>query len=281
MKVNRRKFLKLTTAGLAGGLLSTVGGYLYSTRLEANLLTIERVAIRLPHLPPALEGFRIVQLSDIHLHPFTQIEFVQAAVEQVNRMRPDLVALTGDYVLRRAESIFELAPVLGRLNARYGVVAILGNHDLWTSAAIVRQGLAGAGLPVLVNQGQTITVGRAVLYVAGVDDGWSGRPDLAAALSARPAEATTILLAHEPDLADDFAADGRVDLQLSGHSHGGQVRFPGIGAPILPYLGQKYDMGLYRLGQMWLYTNRGLGVIGPPVRFNCPPEVTEFTLTGV
>jgi len=96
-----------------------------------------------------------------------------------------------------------------------------------------------------------------------------------------PAETTTILLAHEPDLADRFARDGRVSVQLSGHSHGGQVRLPGIGAVILPYLGRKYDLGLYQVNGMWLYTNRGIGNVAEPVRLNCPPEITEITLVGV
>jgi hypothetical protein len=152
---------------------------------------------------------------------------------------------------------------------------------LWTNADIVHEGLTQAGIPLLRNSGRALEIGRAVLFVAGLDDGWSGRPNLDTALAARPAGAATVLMFHEPDLADAIAPDGRINLQLSGHSHGGQVRLPGLGAPILPYLGQKYDQGLYSLRDMWLYTNRGLGVVGPPVRFNCPPEVTDLTLTGV
>ena len=101
-----------------------------------------------------------------------------------------------------------------------------------------------------------------------------------AALDNRPSDVATILLAHEPDLADTFSLDSRVSLQLSGHSHGGQVRIPGLGAPILPYLGQKYDQGLQQVNDMWVYTNRGIGVISPPVRFNCRPEVTEIMLVS-
>ena len=130
------------------------------------------------------------------------------------------------------------------------------------------------------NKGVTLSINNTPLYLAGVDDGWSGRPDLPAALANRPAGTTTVLLAHEPDLADTFSRDQRVSLQISGHSHGGQIRFPGIGAFILPYLGRKYDRGLYRVNEMWLYTNRGLGNIIEPVRFNCAPEVTEITLVG-
>lgn len=279
MKVSRRGFLKAFGHIVLGGGLAAAAGYGYTTHIEPEWLVVERVQIPIRRLNPSLEGFRIVQLSDIHLHPFVQIELVQEAVAMANRLGPDLVVLTGDYVLQSAESIFELAPVLALLNARYGVFTILGNHDLWTDAGVVRAGLVEAGLPVLCNQGQAIQVGRGLIYLAGLDDGWSGAPDLDATLNRQPAGALTILLAHEPDLAGGFARDGRVSLQLSGHSHGGQVRLPGLGAPVLPYLGQKYDQGLYRVQEMWLYTNRGIGVIGPPIRFNCPPEITEITLT--
>ncbi len=119
------------------------------------------------------------------------------------------------------------------------------------------------------------------IYLAGLDDLWSGQADLTAALAQAPANVPTILLVHEPDFADTVAKDGRVSLQLSGHSHGGQVRLPGIGAPILPYLGRKYDQGLYNVNNMWLYTNRGIGLGRIPLRINCPPEITEFTLTSV
>jgi predicted MPP superfamily phosphohydrolase len=283
MKISRRGFLKAAGQLAVGGCVATAGGlagYQYSLRVETEWLAVEKVQIPLKKLKPALKGFKIVQLSDIHLHPFTQIDFVQKTVTTVNALQPDLTVVTGDYVLQSADSIFELAPVLASLDAKYGVFTILGNHDLWTDAKVVRAGLREGGLPVLRNEGLTLDIGGEAIYLAGVDDGWSGQPDLNAALVNRLSEIPTILLAHEPDLADTFSLDGRVSLQLSGHSHGGQVRFPSLGAPILPYLGRKYDQGLYEVNGMWLYTNRGIGVIGPPVRFNCRPEVTEMTLVG-
>jgi predicted MPP superfamily phosphohydrolase len=131
---------------------------------------------------------------------------------------------------------------------------------------------------VLDNSGVALSAGGSQLYLAGVDDCWSGAPDLELALDGAPAAAPVVLLAHEPDFADTFALDGRVSLQLSGHSHCGQVRLPGIGALVLPTYGQKYDAGLNKASNMWVYTTRGIGVIGPPVRFNCPPEITEIML---
>ena len=280
--MDRRRFLKsLAKIGGAGFLLTAggaYGGYHYVTQTEPQWPVVERVQIPLKNLNSTLDGFKIVQMSDLHLQPYTTIEFIQEAITITNTLQPDLVALTGDFVLEEAEAIFDLAPALTGLNPKYGIFTVLGNHDLWTNREVVQRGLEQQGIPVLTNRGQAIGVGRTSLYIAGVDDGWSGHPDLAAALAALPANTPTILLAHEPDLVDSFAPDGRVSLQLSGHSHGGQVRFPGVGPLILPHLGQKYDLGLYQVDHTWLYTNRGLGVIWPPVRFNCRPEITEITL---
>lgn len=155
------------------------------------------------------------------------------------------------------------------------VLACLGNHDHWTDADAVAGALSDAGLTMLRNAAREVADG---LWVAAVDDVWEQQADLGKALEGAPAGAIIVLLAHEPDYADEVAADGRVSLQLSGHSHGGQVRLPFIGAPFLPYLGRKYPAGLYRVGGMWLYVNRGVGLISPAVRFNCRPEVTLLTL---
>jgi uncharacterized protein len=202
---------------------------------------------------------------------------VQAAVEAVNQLRPDAVMLTGDYVSRDAALAEPCAQALGALQAPAGVYAVLGNHDHWTDAGEVERALAAQSLTVLRNDAVPIERGGARLWIAGVDDVRQRRADLDRALRLVPADQAAILLAHEPDYAD-LAAQHPIDLQLSGHSHGGQVRLPILGAPFLPYLGRKYPRGLYRLGALQLYTNRGLGVVAPPVRFNCPPEITLLTL---
>ncbi len=195
-----------------------------------------------------------------------------------NALKPDLIVLLGDYVWRDVETIFDLAPVLAGLDARHGVFAATGNHDYWTDIDVISLGLEEAGLPLLINQGVPISVGEKGLYLAGLDDGWSGEPDLQTTMRDLMPGTTTVLLAHEPDLADKYALDERIALQLSGHSHGGQIRRRGVGALILPYLAWKYDMGLYKVNEMWLYTNRGLGVTNEPVRYNCSPEITEIIL---
>ena len=280
MKLSRREFLKLAGPLAIGGCAAAYGSARYLRYNKAEALTVEHVQIPIKNLKSGVEGLKIVQLSDIHLHPHTKIEFVQKAIALANSLQPDLVVLTGDYVSRKADSIFELAPVLAGLNAKYGVFTILGNHDLWTNRAVVTDALRAAGLPVLHNEGLEINVGQDSIFLAGLDDLWSGQPDLHAALDKKAGDMPVIMLAHEPDFADTLSADGQIALQISGHSHGGQVRLPGIGAPILPYLGKKYDQGLYKVNDMWLYTNRGIGLSSIPIRINCPPEITEFTLVG-
>jgi len=278
--MSRRKFLAAGTMALGGAVATAV--YHLHSHDESGQLVVERLTLPIRGLDPALEGFRLVQLSDFHLYPFTQPELVREAVALTNELQPDLTVLTGDYVWRDVDAIFELAPILVGLNARHGVYAAMGNHDLWTDVGVVSQGFAEAGLPVLINDGLPITQGRGALYLAGLDDGWAGQPNLEAALRQAPTGAPVVLLLHEPDLAETYARDPRIALQLSGHSHGGQVRFSRLGgALILPYLGRKYDMGLYKVRDMWLYTNRGIGVTNEPIRFNCPPEITEITLVSV
>ncbi|MEM7345051.1 MAG: metallophosphoesterase [Chloroflexota bacterium] len=279
-KINRRTFLKIAGGLAVGGGLAASGSYYYASRIEPEKIVIEPVTIPLKNLRPALEGLKIVQLSDIHLHPYTQIELVERAVAMANTLKPDLAVITGDHVLQEPESVFELAPALAALETRYGVFVSFGNHDLHLprNLEIMKTGFEESGIIVLQNNNVIFDVGKAQLQLAGLDDAIKGQPHLQAALEGWREETTTLLLAHEPDLADDIAKDGRVALQLSGHSHGGQIRLPGRGALALPPLGRKYDQGLYQVDDMWLYTNRGLGVLGLPIRFNCPPEVTAITL---
>ncbi len=275
-KISRRKFLGLGAAAFLGGV--AVGStYLYIND-ESKEPVVEKVQIPIRTLPESLEGFTIAILSDFHLYPLTQLPLIETAVVMTNALNPDLTVLLGDYVWHEVEAIFDLAPALGKLNARHGIYCIMGNHDLWTNGDIVMQGLEEAHLPILRNEGTTIPAGKESLYLAGLDDGWSGNPDLTLALANREKNAATVLLMHEPDLADKYALDDSIALQLSGHSHGGQIRFPYVGAIILPYLAWKYDMGLYKVKDLWLYTNRGLGVTNEPIRYHCAPEITEITL---
>lgn len=274
--LNRREFLKVVGLTVGGGLVAA-SSYLAISD-ESQDPVVDQVPIRIKNLHPSLEGFTLLQMTDQHLYPLTQPSLIKKSVAIANSLNPDLVVLTGDYVWQDLEAIDELAPILAGLDAKYGVFSTLGNHDYWLDADVITTTLEAAGLPVLVNQGLSVKHGKGSFYLAGLDDGWSGNPDLDATLDGAMPGDPVILLCHEPDLADRYALDGRVSLQLSGHSHGGQIRLPGIGALILPYLGRKYDIGLYKVDQMLLYTNRGLGVISEPIRYNCPPEITQFEL---
>jgi predicted MPP superfamily phosphohydrolase len=274
--LNRREFLKVSGLAVGGGLVAATS-YL-AINDESQEPVIDRIPLAIKKLHPALEGLTIVQITDVHLYPMTQPELVKKSVLMANELNPDLVVLTGDYVWQDLAAIDELAPILSGLDAKYGVFSTLGNHDYWLDADVVTAAMESAGLPVLINQGLSIQQGKGSIYIGGLDDGWSGHPNLDKTLEGVNSAEAVILLCHEPDLADQYSLDGRVDVQLSGHTHGGQIRFPGIGALVLPYLGRKYDLGLYKVNDMLLYTNRGLGVISEPVRFNCPPEISQFVL---
>lgn len=260
----------------AASLLTIAGGIALAD--ESHEPVVDRVPIPIKGLPPALEGFSIAQMSDIHLEPFTQPGLVQRAVEMTNQLKADLVVLTGDFVWKVREAAYELAPILAGLNARYGVYSVMGNHDYWLDIQALQSAFDENHLPVLYNEGVPISIGSSVLYLAGMDDGWSGQPDLPQALEKAPPGAPVVLLLHEPDLADETSKDPRVSLQLSGHTHGGQV-LVGCRPPFFhPYLGKKYWSGLYDVNGMALYTNRGLGTISVPFRINCPPEITQLIL---
>jgi len=276
VQMSRRQFLKYGGVAVAAGVVGTSS--VLALGNESSEVSVEHIPIPIKRLPEAFNGFTIAQLSDIHLLPYTRPEFVEKAVAITNSLNPDVIVLTGDYVWHDKEAMFELAPIIAKLNARNGVYAILGNHDYWLDVDLVLKGFQEAHIPMLINEHVPITAGGSTLVLAGLDDGWSGHPDLDAALDGAPKDAPVVLLLHEPDLADVYGPDGRCALQLAGHSHGGQVRLPVTGPLVLPYLGRKYDFGLYQVEDMWLYTNRGLGNISVPLRLNCPPEVTLFTL---
>ncbi len=260
-------------AAAAFGLVG-VAGVAYATLIEPRRPILERITLRLPHLPAALDGLRIGQMSDLHLgHPFAAAN-TRWAVAQMVAERPDLLALTGDFVSFE-RVIADLPELLRPLHAPLGIFAVPGNHDYWEGLPAIRRKLEPLGVQFLINEHRLLTVNTTQLAIVGVDDFWEGESDLEAALADIPHGVTKLLLSHVPDMADRAAAAG-VALQLSGHTHGGHVRAPLLGPLVLPRYGTRYPLGLLHIGGTQLYVTRGIG--GMPLRFGCPPEATIITL---
>jgi uncharacterized protein len=286
-RLSRRRFLKMAGLSVAGAGVLGAG---YARGVEPGWVDVEHVEVSIAGLARVFDGYRVVQIGDVHADGWMTPERLSEAVRLVNAERPDLVAFTGDLVTADDFSDVPAAEVTPRLvgplrgvRARDGAVAVLGNHDHWADADLVRRVLGDAGFREVANRHFSVRRDGDALHFAGVDDVMEGRDRLGAVLDGLPGEGAAVLLAHEPDFADTSAESGRFGLQLSGHSHGGQVRVPGVGPPVLPPLGEKYPAGRYEVGGMVQYTNRGLGVIQPRIRFGCRPEITTFvfrTRTG-
>lgn len=245
-------------------------------RLPGDLgITDQR--IWLSDLPDAFRGFRILQLSDIHHSLFVPLDYVAAVVELSNQLRPDLVALTGDFVSYSRSSIEPVAEILGGLRARAGVVAVLGNHDFRVDADALESALLRRRIQVLRNRHRLLQRRGATLYLAGVDDYGYGA-DLGRAMRGIPEDAATILLAHNPRLVTAAACRG-ISLVLSGHTHGGQVNLPLLGT-VYGRSPEKmrFKSGWDRLGATQIYVSRGIGTIVVPVRWRCPAEVPLLEL---
>jgi predicted MPP superfamily phosphohydrolase len=242
---------------------------------EANSLALEEVEIRLRRLPKRLDGFRIVHLSDIHHSPFTEISHILEAVEAANRLEPDLVVLTGDFVSHEPEYVAPMAVAVGGLRAAFGVYACLGNHDHWTDAGLVERHLGENGVKVLVNRGERLTTGRGSFWISGVDDYLVGKTDVKSALEGSFRHEMKLMLAHNPVIVRQ-AARRDVDLVLSGHTHGGQVKLRRGAPPILAR--RRLTNGLHRRLDTQIYITRGIGTVVLPVRYQCPPEISLLTL---
>jgi uncharacterized protein len=278
--LSRRAFLKMALGITGLGL----GGFTYGHYFEASWVEITSLRLRLPHLTPAFHGYRLVQISDLHLdHQGMTRARLAEIVSLVNSLQPDLVAITGDFITVAHDGgpqifVEDLAPALSLLRPRDTTVAVLGNHDQEQDPVTVRRAMKMSGIIDLSNAVYTLWRNEAALHIAGVDDLWTGQDRLDLVLERLPAEGAAILLAHEPDFANTSAKTGRFGLQLSGHSHGGQVSLPFLGPPVLPRYARDYPRGWYQVGEMMLYTNRGLGTVPPRIRINCRPEITLFIL---
>ncbi len=292
IRMSRRRFL-FGLVGLTGAAALTLG---YGRYVETAWVRAETVPLPIPGLPAHLAGKRFAQISDLHVGAFFTVEELAQVIARVNNLGVDFLMLTGDFVTATGRN--RAAQTRARLAAADSLIeplrqiaipafAVIGNHDLWGGVTPIEKMLAEARVTLLRNQGVEVDAG---LWLAGVDDIWSGRPNMKAALSGGPTSAVNLLMAHEPDYFDTVLAhNAPVAAQFSGHSHGGQVRLPSLRpgpeglysfAPILPTYSERYPIGLRRAAGRMVYTNRGLGCWPMPYRLNCPPEISVFELHG-
>ncbi len=269
-------------------LTGLVGAALVSRRARAEerrdarvrqswAFALEEVELVVPGLHPAHDGLRVGQLTDLHIGANTPDGRVIAAIDALNQARPDLVALTGDYVTRRGDPLERVSELLCRLDGE--VVAVLGNHDHWTDGRTIARDLDRLGMRVLRNQHTTLHARGAPLCVVGVDDGATRQDDVARALEGAPTHGTRVVLAHTPPTAAKLPKDGGF-VCLSGHTHGGQVWLGGVTEGVFARAGQPFVRGHYHVGGNQLYVSRGLGFGrgSPLVRVGSEPEVTVLTL---
>src|SRR6185503_18282050 len=246
---------------------------------EPFMLAIERQEIYLRRLPSALDGLRLVHLSDFHYGPLTDSRHLERAVKAANDLRPDLIVLTGDYISQDRIYAAPCAGLIGRLKAKFGVYAVLGNHDHWTDAALITDLFRAEGVTMLVNEGLRLDLSGESFWLAGVNDTMVGLEDISLALAGSSDDEMKLLLAHNPIILRRAARAG-VDLVLSGHTHGGQVAIRSekgrSGRPRRRLL-----RGLGRRGNTQIYVTRGLGTVVLPIRYGCPPEISVLELRRI
>jgi uncharacterized protein len=287
--LSRRAFLHTSILGVSGiALTSCTRGI-----MQRNDIEITRREFALKHLPNAFEGRTITFLSDIHSGPFMDVAELKRVVRTVNDLRSDIIVMPGDFVTSEPEEIAPFAEAMSALSAPLGVYACTGNHDYYAGVDRVSRGIEEIGLKLLRNENAKVTIDGESLYLIGVDDDDSktvaayveGRhaPHIEAAWRGIPENAATILLCHKPYNFEDFAKTN-VGLMLAGHTHGGQIVLGRIGGTVLAFstLASNYVDGLYlprdSKSQTQMYVSRGIGVVGVPIRINCPPEITQITL---
>ena len=276
--MNRRQFLRTAGAGFAASATATIAAAGYGMA-ESTQLVVTRPTLRIPNLPSGFAGTRVAFVTDLHHGPRVSLETVASIVRTTLALEPDLIVLGGDYTSADAKYVGPAFDLLKLLRAPLGVYGVLGNHDYHgTTLAPTKAALARSHIAELTNRNTRITRRGESLVLAGVDDLWHGRIDLGAALSGvKPGDAC-VLLSHNPDVAETLT-DPRVGHVLSGHTHGGQVVIPGLGAVFTPSrYGQKYARGLVQAPRVPVYVSAGTGMSAVSVRTFCPPEIALLTL---
>jgi predicted MPP superfamily phosphohydrolase len=288
MRLTRRGFIRLCLLGAIS--LFGVKGFINARNLKRLNIHVD-----LKNLPSAFEGMKVGQITDIHAGPLVPRELIREGVDLIMSVHPDLIVLTGDFISGATKILWTTfggfnqkhldfcMEELSRLRAPMGIFAVLGNHDFWSGSEVagrIGHGLENIGVKVLRNESVPLKKGGQALFIAGVDDYWEGSYSLSRALENVPEDACRILLSHNPDVNEDIDNSREpIDLIIAGHTHGGQVVVPFLGAPYLPSpFGQKYRSGLVRDGKRQTFISNGLGLFFIPVRFNCPPDVSLLIL---
>ena len=272
--MKRRKFLKL--AGIGGVPALLLGGYPFL--IERNFVHINRYRIPVPALPESFNGFRVAHLTDLHLGPFVSKTFIKDVVGKTNRLKPDIIVCTGDYVHGKysAGNIDIVWSILSELKAGYGVYSVLGNHDHWADKKLSLEWLHKSGQSVW-HTCKAIYKDKERIIIGGAGDYWEDDLKIDQCFSSTEEGDCRILLTHNPDSADtEF--DTPVSLILSGHTHGGQVSIPFYGPPVLPVKNKRYSSGLIKTPKGNLFISKGIGCAIYPVRFNCAPEIAVLEL---
>ena len=268
--ISRRVFIHGACGYVLGAL--SIGSYSYI--LEPRWIEVKNVSIEINGLPERFEGMTIAQLSDIHHSNYIPREFVRKCVRYVNKLFPDIIALTGDFVYSSQKYLSSVAVELSELRAKEGVFAVLGNHDDKSSTF---DALTMNGINVLVNKSVPVYKKNEYVFIAGVDDLWVGNFDLDKTLKDTD-DKPKILLCHNPDAIEKIR-NTNVDFVMAGHTHGGQINLPFYGPPfIYSKFGNRYASGLFHEGKTTMYVNKGIGMSVFPVRFFTRPEITLFTL---
>ncbi len=276
----RRAFLNKLVKFAGTPLLFGGGAFGYGSLLERHRVEVERHEIKLALGEGAPAKLRALTMGDFHFDPLYEAEYVAKCVTIANSLKPDVIFLTGDYVTGTSNRINEFAGLLSKLSPRSGIYACLGNHDHWSNAGKIIGALEKAGVQTLINQHTRVKCAGGELVVAGLQSVWAGKPDWSQASRGLRKDERAVVLVHEPDFARALSEDRRIALQLSGHTHGGQVRVPFYGALRLPTWGRLFQSGFYDLNALKLYVNRGIGTITFHVRFFCPPEIACFDITN-
>ncbi len=271
--MNRRTFIKLSICASAVTLIGS-----YPVLIERNIVTVNRYKIFLDDLPQSFNGITISHLTDLHLGTLVSESFIEGVVRKTNNLKSDIIVCTGDYVHEKntINEIDKVWPILSKLKAKHGVYSVLGNHDHWADTNRSLYWLDQTGQNIR-HKSKAIYNGSERLLIGGAGDFWEDKLNIDSAFAEYEGDDCRLLLSHNPDSIDE-EFNTKISLALCGHTHGGQVRVPFYGPPILPVRNKEYSSGVFSTEKTKLFISRGIGWAIYPIRFNCFPEIAVLEL---